>query len=85
MFCTGMSRLSAAHVQAMPINPGDMAECRLGGATGEEHQAPPFVPGQDGVGLVLKARPLLNAPTYAPGSKKVQAKVPGRVRKAVTF
>lgn len=39
----------------MPINPGDLAECRLGGATGEEHQAPPFVPGQDGVGTVLKA------------------------------
>ena len=43
-------------MQAMPINPGDLAECRLGGATGEEQQAPPFVPGQDGVGTVLKAR-----------------------------
>ena len=39
----------------MPINPGDLAECRLGSATGEEQQTPPFVLGQDGVGTVLKA------------------------------
>ncbi|KAK9836271.1 hypothetical protein WJX81_001311 [Elliptochloris bilobata] len=43
------------HMQAVPMNPGDLAQCRLGGATGEEHQAPPFVPGQDGVGVVVKA------------------------------
>jgi hypothetical protein len=42
--------------QVMPINPGDLACCRLGGAAGEDGPALPFTPGQDGVGLVLKAR-----------------------------
>jgi hypothetical protein len=54
---TRLVRPEVCHAaQVMPINPGDLACCRLGGAAGEDGPAPLFTPGQDGVGLVLKAR-----------------------------
>ncbi len=47
---------STCALQAAPINPADLATCRTGGTYGEATVATPFVPGHDGVGLVVKAR-----------------------------
>ena len=48
-----------SHVQVAPINQGDLAMCRMGFTAGEERLTPPFTPGQDGIGVVVKVRAYL--------------------------